>query len=91
MPEYKHKWLLECANAFGMKVKDFAETMGYSRQAVYQANEGITRLDPRRLALAQFKLDAISEKMYAEEKAMAEENFKKRNKLIDELMDRLSN
>lgn len=89
MPEYKHKWLLECANAFGMKVKDFAEFMGYSRQAVYQANEGITKLEPRRLALAQFKLDAVNEKMLAEERAKADENFKRREKLIDELMERL--
>ena len=89
MPEYKHKWLLECANAYGMNVKDFAEFMGYSRQALYQANEGTARLDPRRLALAQFKLEAVSEKMLAEETARAKENFAKRNELIEALMDKL--
>lgn len=90
MPEYKHMWLLECSKAFGMNVKEFAEFIGYSRQALYQANEGIGRLDPRRLALAQFKLEVVSEKMHIEEQAKAEENFKKRNKLIDDIMERLS-
>ena len=90
MPEYKHMWLLECAKAFGMNVKEFAGFIGYSRQALYQANEGIHKLDPMKLALAQFKLEVFSEKMHTEEQAKSEENFKKRNKLIDDLMERLS-
>ena len=90
MPKYKNKWLLECANAFGMNVTEFAKCIGYTRQALYLANEGASRLDPRRLAVSQYKLEAISEKMYEEERAKAEENHKKRNMLIDSLMDRLS-
>lgn len=90
MPEYKNKWLLECANAFGMTVKEFAEYIGYSRQALYLANEGANKLGPRRLALGQFKLDALSEKMNADALAKAEADFKKRNRLIEELMQRLS-
>lgn len=89
MPEYKHKWLLDIANSFGMSVTQFAECIGYTRQAIYLANEGRSRLDPRRLGVAQYELDAMSQKMFDDEIAKAKERFYKRNKLIDELMERL--
>ena len=89
MPEYKHKWLLECANSFGMNVTQFAECIGYTRQAIYLANEGKSMLKPRRLGVAQYKLEAISQKMFEDEMAKAKENLIKRNKMIEELMERL--
>jgi hypothetical protein len=90
MPEYKHKWLLECAKLFGMSVSEFAKCIGYSRQALYQANEGVSRLEPGRLAVSQYKLEEISKKMHEEERAKADENFIERNKMIDVLFERLS-
>lgn len=90
MPENKKSWVHECANAFGMTVTEFAEFTGYTRQALYLANRGDNKLDPRKLALVQSKLDAVSEKMYADEKAKAQADFEKRNRLIEELAERLS-
>ena len=88
MAEPEKKWLSQCAKAFGMNVKEFAECIGYSRQAMYQANEGITRLDARRLGVSQYKLDAISQKILDDEIAKAKANFYERNKLIEELIER---
>lgn len=90
MPEIKHNWLQQVAACFGMDVKSFAKYIGYSRQALYQAACGITRLDKGRLAVAQYKLEAESQKIMEAEKAAAEERFIDREKLIDSLMDRLS-
>lgn len=91
MAECEKNWLFACAKAFGMTVKEFAECIGYSRQALYQANEGIVRLDGIRLSVSQYKLDAISQKMFDDEIAKAKKSFYERNKLIDELMERLCN
>ena len=86
----KKNWLAEIAAAFGMNIKEFAAAMGYSRQSLYQANCGMTRLSKGRLAVAEYKLDVMNKKIMEAEIAMAEENFKKRSKLIDSLMDRLA-
>lgn len=90
MAKTRQVLLKDIAANFGMSIKEFATSMGYSRQALYKAACGMIRLDRRRLAVAQYKLDVISEKMLEAEKAIAEENFKKRSKLIEDLMERLS-
>lgn len=90
MPKQKSMWLLEIARHFGMSVSQLAEYMGYSRQALYQAASDENHLDRRRLSVALCKLEMKNEKMYQAEKALAEENFKKRQQLIDSLADRLS-
>ena len=90
MEEKNTYWLKEIATAFGMNVKEFADCMGYSRQALYQGASGTNALDKRRLAVSQYKLDVINQKMYEAEKAKADEMFQHRSKLIDSLIDRLS-
>lgn len=89
MADPDKKWLFRCAKAFGMNVNEFAEYIGFSRQALYQANEGIVRLNARRVGVAQYKLDAISQKILDEEIAKAKANFCERNKLIDDIAERL--
>lgn len=90
MAEKNSYWLKEIATAFGMNIKDFAECMGYSRQALYQGACGMNSLDKRRLAVSQYKLDVINQKLYEAEKAKADEMFQNRRKLIDSLINRLS-
>lgn len=90
MAELKHKWLLETAKAFNMDIKNLAKCMGYSRQMIYQANCGISHMAKGRLAVAMYKLQDISNKIYEEEKQLAQERFVQRQKLIDELENRLS-
>ena len=90
MDEKNSYWLKEIATAFGMNIKDFAECMGYSRQALYKGACGKNALDKRRLAVSQFKLDVLNQKLYEAEKAKADEMFTKRRKLIESLTDRLS-
>lgn len=90
MGDVKHKWLVEIASQFGMNVKQFAESIGYSRQALYQASCGMSRLDKRRLAVAMYKLDVMNEKLLEAEKAAAVKRFEDRRKLIESLTDRLS-
>lgn len=90
MEEKKSFWLKEIATAFGMNITDFAECMGYSRQALYRGACGMTSLNKRRLAVSQHKLDVINQKLYEAEKAKTDEMFHERKKLIDSLTDRLS-
>lgn len=90
MDEKKCYWLKEIATAFGMNIKDFAECMGYSRQALYMGACGMNTLNKRRLAVSRYKLDVLNQKLYEAEKAKADELFQKRRKLIDSLIDRLS-
>jgi hypothetical protein len=89
MDKKKNYWLKEIATAFGMNIKDFADCMGYSRQSLYQGACGMTNLDKRRLAVSEYKLDVINQKLYEAEKAKADEMFQKRRKLIDSMIDRL--
>ena len=89
MEDKRSYWLKEIASFFGMSIKEFAESMGYSRQALYQAACGMTSLDKRRLAVSQYKLDVINQKMLEAEQAKAQENYEHRRKLIDSLIDRL--
>ena len=60
----KKNWLAEIAAAFGMNIKEFAAAMGYSRQSLYQANCGFTRLSKGRLAVAEYKLDVMNKKLW---------------------------
>lgn len=82
-------WLKEIASLFGMDVTQFAECVGYSRQALYKAASGQQKLDKKRLALVVFKLEVMNERLLEADKAKAEENFEARKKLIHSLMERL--
>ena len=90
MPKLRHYWLLETAKAFGLNVDEFANNIGYSRQAIYQAASGENKLDRGRLAMAIFKLEVQNERQLENEKKKAIENYEYRKKLIDSLMERLS-
>ena len=89
MPKQKNMWLMEIAQHFGMSVSQFAEFMGYSRQALYQAAADNGHLEERRLAVAQYKLEERNEAMRKAAITEAEEQFKKRQQLIESLVDRL--
>lgn len=84
----KQKWLGEIASAFGMNVSEFAEFIGYSRGGLYFANKETRKADRRKLDLAIFKLGVISEKIHAADIDRANEDYKKRIELMEELMHR---
>lgn len=90
MAENKHRWLAETARTFGMSISTFAKCMGYSRQMIYQTSCGISHMERGRLAVAMYKLQDINQKMYEAEKQLAKERFVQRNKLLEELENRLS-
>ena len=85
----KHR-LKKIASAFGMNVNEFAECIGYSRQALYQGACGIHSFNKNRLAISKYKLKVINQKLYETEKATADEMFQYRSKMIDDLIDCLT-
>lgn len=92
MPKHSstHNWLMEVAAQFGMSISDFCKCMGYSRQAIYQASCGMSRLDARRVAVSMYKLDVMNQQKLDAEIKQAQLSFEFRKKLIDSLEDRLS-
>lgn len=89
MPKVNNRWLIETARYFGMSVRDFADTLGYSRQTLYQAASGQIRLNGKRFNVALHKLGVISRSRYESEVKLAEDNYKFRTKMINELQKRL--
>lgn len=90
MPKQNNMLLMEIARHFGMSVSQFAEFMGYSRQALYQVAADNGHLQMKRLAVAQYKLEEKNEALRKAAIIVAEEQFKKRQQLIESLVDRLS-
>ena len=69
MSKIKNRWLVEIAANFNMTVNNFANHMGYSRQALYQATDGVTKLGRRRLAVSRYMLELENQKILEAEKA----------------------
>lgn len=90
MAEIKYKWLFETAKAFNMNIAEFAKYIGYSRQMIYQCACGITKMERGRLAVCMYKLYVLNEKIYNADKEAAKTLYEHRNKLIDELEERLT-
>lgn len=89
MPKLKHYWLLDTAKAFGMEIDEFVAYMGYSRNTIYSAAKGYSKLAKGRLANAIFKLEMLNEKLLKAERKQAVDNYEARKKMIEDLMERL--
>ena len=89
MPAHKHYWLLDTAKAFGMDIDQLVAYLGYSRGTIYSASNNHTTLASGRLADAKFKMELLNEKLLKSERKKAEENYKKREKMIEYLFDRI--
>lgn len=79
--------LKELASAFGMKIGELSEFLGYTRQGLYNMNDGTTGICTRRyysmLKLLKFKSDSI----YEDEIALAKKRKQEREKLIQQMCD----
>lgn len=82
--------LKELASAFGMKIGELSEYLGYTRQGLYSMNDGTTGICTRRyysmLKLLKFKSDSI----YEDEVAQAKKRQQEREKLIQQMCDNVS-
>lgn len=86
----KHKWLKETANSFNMTVERFAETVGYSRQTLYQISSGNANASKWKVEYMVSKLKDISEKILNADTQNAQEQYAFRQKLICDLEKRLT-
>lgn len=79
--------LKELASAFGMKIGELSEYLGYTRQGLYSMNDGTTGICTRRyysmLKLLKFK----SGRIYEEDIALAKKRQQEREKLIQQMCD----
>ena len=79
--------LREIAYAFRMKIGEFASFLGYSRQALYQMNDGTNGICTARyyasLKLMQFQ----SDKMYEDELQKAQRDKQERERMIQPMCD----
>lgn len=83
----KNVELKELASAFGMKIGELSEYLGYTRQGLYSMNDRTTGICTRRyysmLKLLKFKSDSI----YEDEVAQAKKRQQEREKLIQQMCD----
>lgn len=79
--------LKELASAFGMKIGELSEYLGYTRQGLYSMKDGTNGICTRRyysiLKLLKFKSDSI----YEDEVAQAKKRQQEREKLIQQMCD----
>lgn len=82
-----NKWSLlsEIANHFGVDVQGFAAMIGYTRQSLYSAASGKSRLRKGRFDVVLYKLGIISRSMYEADCKAAAERHQRRLKLMGEL------
>lgn len=83
----KNVELKELASAFGMKIGELSEYLGYTRQGLYSMNDRTTGICTHRyysmLRLMKFKSDSI----YEDEVAQAKKRQQEREKLIQQMCD----
>lgn len=74
--------LKELASVFGMKVNELAEFLGYTRQALYQINDGTSGICTGRYHVALEQLKAQSDKLYESDLKKALEAKRARERMI---------
>lgn len=82
--------LREIASAFKMKVGEFASFIGYSRQALYQMNDGTNGICTDRYYASLKLLKFQSDKMYKDDLEKAQRDKQEREKLIQQMCDNVS-
>lgn len=82
--------LKEVAVAFGMTITKFAEFLGYSKQALYQLNDGTNGICTSRYYSALRLLKFQSDKMYEDALEKAERDKATREALIQQMCDNVS-
>lgn len=82
--------LREIASAFKMKVGEFASFLGYSRQALYQMNDGTNGICTDRYYASLKLLKFQSDKMYEDDLEKARRDKQERERLIKQMCDNVS-
>lgn len=84
----KHSWLSDLANEFGMNTTKFAESIGYTRQTLYNASNGVCRLSKHHVELACLKLITLSESIMDGEVQLAKKRHENRLYRVKDFRER---
>ena len=79
--------LKELASAFGMKIGELSEYLGYTRQGLYSMNDGTTGICTRRYYSMLKLLKLKSDRIYEDEISLAKKRQQEREKLIQQMCD----
>lgn len=82
--------LKELATAFGMKVGEFADYIGYSRQGLRNMNDGTTGVCTRRYHAMLKLLKVKSDEIYQEDMNKAATNKFEREYLISKMCENVN-
>lgn len=80
-------YLRETAKLFGMKVVDFADYLGYSRQALYAILNNYSLHDKGRIFLAVDKLQKLADDDYEKEMQAVYEKYSNRMEFLRQFKD----
>lgn len=89
MPVYKHEWLREITQSFGMNVQEFAACIGYTKQRLYQAATAGDKLHWGHLQLAAEKLATANEQLREKAMQKAQEDYDARARMVQDMLKRL--
>ena len=79
--------LKELAAAFGMKINELADFLGYTRQALYQMNDGTNGVCTGRYRAALKTLKTESDKLYESDLEKAMELRQTRERMIQQMSE----
>lgn len=82
--------LKELADAFRMNISGVAKFLGYSKQALYQMNNGTSGICTRRYYSSLQLLKLQSDKLYQEDLERALEEKQTRERIIQQMCDNVS-